>query len=585
MWEIPDKQCLRGELLGHLTHAAKTDDVQQLGPALQGAIERATELVFEDLMAYSLRDPASKGKAGLIFAAYASFKAVLCYRLAREVWQLDGTLGKVRELIAHKLSNHGKLLSGIEIHPGAKIGRRFVLDHGFGTVIGETCEFGDDCYILSGVILGATGIAGNATGKRHPRLGSRVEVGSGARILGPVVIGDDVFISPSCIITQDVPAGVKVLVVNQVQVQKKAIGASYGGFLSAFALGQRLHLVGELADPGEVFILDADHQRLTCIAMECTACDVNHMQYRMRRIGTPPAMPRFPLNVRIVSPKQDLTVFNPAGLSTLVRSLLQSASATLPSPRQIGPTMQTQALFDEAPYERAFDARVIAVSEQGVAFDRTLFYPTGGGQPGDTGHLTLADGTRIAVLGAQRDAMERALIWHQIDADSAGRIQSGVILQGDIDWARRYAHMRMHTCLHLLCSVLDAPVTGCGIGHKKGRLDFDIPEMLLDKAMITHALNGLIRSGREVKTQVMEAADYAAALTSKRMASVAPSVMQGMVRVIGIPGIDRQPCGGTHVRSVEEIGEVVCDKIEKKSQRNRRVTIRFVQEPAAHPPS
>lgn len=329
MWKLPDNSRIRDELLGRFNQAVKADEMQQLGQALHGAIERAAELVSEDLAAYAQRDPASKGKAELILETYASFKAVLLYRLAHEVWKLDITYGKARELIAHKLSNSGKLLSGIDIHPAAQIGRRIVLDHGFGTVVGETCEFGDDCYILSGVILGAAGIAGNAAGKRHPRLGSRVEVGSGARIFGPVVIGDDVFISPSCVITQDVPAGVKVRVVNQVQVQKKAIGPGLGGFLSAFALHQRLHLVGDLADAEDVFLLDADHQRLSCLAMDCTTRDVNHVQYRMRRIGASPAMPCFPLNVRITSPNQDLTVFDPPGLNTLVRNLLQPALVTL----------------------------------------------------------------------------------------------------------------------------------------------------------------------------------------------------------------------------------------------------------------
>lgn len=239
--------------------------------------------------------------------------------------------------------------------------------------------------------------------------------------------------------------------------------------------------------------------------------------------------------------------------------------------------MKTLALFDEAPYDRAFEARVIAVSEHGVALDRSLFFPTGGGQPCDTGHFCLPNGTRIPVLGAQRDANERAVIWHQIDAGLMALVSKDTCLQGDIDWQRRYAHMKMHTCLHLLCSVLDAPVTGCGIGSEKGRLDFDIPAMLLDKVAITESLNSMIRAGREVVTQMMDASDYAAALALTRTASVALPVMQGRVRLIDIPGIDRQPCGGTHVRSIEEIGEVICDKIEKKSQHNRRVTIRFAQ--------
>lgn len=245
--------------------------------------------------------------------------------------------------------------------------------------------------------------------------------------------------------------------------------------------------------------------------------------------------------------------------------------------------MKTQALFDKAPYERTFDARVIAVSGQGVALDRTLFYPTGGGQPGDIGDLILADGTRVMVLGTQRDGMNRSLIWHQLNPESVACIQNDMTLEGEIDWARRYAHMKMHTCLHLLCSILDAPVTGCGISHEKGRLDFDIPEMILDKATITQALNGLIRSAREVITQMIDASDYAVAMAIARTPAVAPPVLQGMIRVIEIPDVDRQPCGGTHVRNLGEIGEVICEKIEKKSQHNRRVTIRFVQESVIQP--
>lgn len=325
MWALPDLQRIRNDLLGHLAETGTADDQRQLGRALTGAIELAAEHIAEDLAAYALRDPASLGKAGLIFETYASFKAVICYRLAHAVWQLDTSLGPVRERLAHRLSNHGKLLSGIEIHPAAQIGRRFVLDHGFGTVVGETCEFGDDCYILSGVILGAAGIAGNAVGKRHPRLGSRVEVGSGARIFGPVVIGDDVFISPSCVITQDVPAGVKVRVVNQVQVHKYLTGTGPCGFLSAFVLRERLHVVGELGEAGDVFLLDADHREVRCLAVECISRAVDHLQYRLRGISPAADMPRFPLHVRIATPHQDLTVLDPSGLGSLVRNLLQPA--------------------------------------------------------------------------------------------------------------------------------------------------------------------------------------------------------------------------------------------------------------------
>jgi serine O-acetyltransferase len=277
MWTLPDSSRIRDELLGRFSEAAKAGEMQQLCQTLRGVIERAAELVSEDLVACALCDQASKSKAELIFETHASFKAVLLYCFAHEVRKFDRTFGQSRELIAHKLSNNGKLLSGIDIYPAARIGRRIVLDHGFGTVVGETCGFGDDCYILSGVILGATGIAGNATDKRHPRRGNRVEVGSGARIFGPVAIGDDVFISPSCVITQDVPGGTAVRVINQVQVQKKEVRSGFGGFLRAFARQKRLHLVGDLADVVDAFVLDAGHQRLSCLEMDCATHDVNHV--------------------------------------------------------------------------------------------------------------------------------------------------------------------------------------------------------------------------------------------------------------------------------------------------------------------
>jgi serine O-acetyltransferase len=127
---------------------------RHLGAALAGCLDRAVGLLREDLHAYASRDPASHGNPDLILETYATFQAVICYRLAQQLWRLIPEFGPVCEWVAQRLSNRGKVLSGAEIHPAASIGRRFVLDHGFGTVIGETCEIGDDCYILSGVTLG-----------------------------------------------------------------------------------------------------------------------------------------------------------------------------------------------------------------------------------------------------------------------------------------------------------------------------------------------------------------------------------------------------------------------------------------------
>jgi alanyl-tRNA synthetase/misacylated tRNA(Ala) deacylase len=132
----------------------------------------------------------------------------------------------------------------------------------------------------------------------------------------------------------------------------------------------------------------------------------------------------------------------------------------------------------------------------------------------------------------------------------------------------------MHTCLHLLCALIDAPVTGCSIAADKGRLDFDLPESTLDKEQLTAQLNELIGAALEVRVQELPASEYNRLLELCRT-RIPPPANQGMVRVIDIPGVDLQPCGGTHVRNTAEVGAVVCDKIEKKSRHNRRVTLRF----------
>src|SRR5690606_2813816 len=139
-----------------------------------------------------------------------------------------------------------------------------------------------------------------------------------------------------------------------------------------------------------------------------------------------------------------------------------------------GAVATTLPLFDDFPYQTTFTAMVVGLGEMGVALDQTLFYPTGGGQPGDVGNFILPDGSCVMVTGTLRDPVERSVIWHQVEGGLEA-FSEGLSVQGCIDWDRRYQHMKMHTCLHLLCSIVDAPVTGCSIGHEKGRLDFDLP--------------------------------------------------------------------------------------------------------------
>lgn len=177
-------------------------------------------MLCADAAAFASKDPAAGGDPVSIVRSYTSFKAVLHYRISNALLLAsNGGQFQAHEFV-QLISARGKLLSGAELNPSAVIGERFVMDHGYGTVIGETCTIGDDCYILGGVTLGALGIAGNPTGPRHPRIGNRVQIGAFARIFGSICIGDDTFIGPHCIVTDDVPSGMSVLVRTAQQISR-----------------------------------------------------------------------------------------------------------------------------------------------------------------------------------------------------------------------------------------------------------------------------------------------------------------------------------------------------------------------------
>jgi serine O-acetyltransferase len=186
--------------------------------------DRVGRYCEDDLMAFAKKDPAAQGRASDIAFGYGSYKAVLHYRIAHMLLDKIKTEGDPRrelESASMLVSSRGKFVSGAEIHARSKIGQRFVLDHGYGTVIGDTTEIGDDCYVLGGVVLGATGISGNPEGKRHPTIGNRVEIGAFARIFGNVLIGDDVFIAPHCVIKNDIAAGSVVTLRTELQVTQR----------------------------------------------------------------------------------------------------------------------------------------------------------------------------------------------------------------------------------------------------------------------------------------------------------------------------------------------------------------------------
>lgn len=187
------------------------------------AIQNIAPRVLDDLLSFSKRDPASRSDPLTILKTYTSFSETLHYRIANWIYTKRHKFPSLisDEHLEAKVSRRGKLLSGAEIHFRSRIGDRFILDHGFGTVIGETSIIGDDCYILGGVTLGARGISGNPDTARHPELGNRVEIGAFTAILGKIRIGDDVFIGPNCIITRSIPDGSSVKLTSNLNITLK----------------------------------------------------------------------------------------------------------------------------------------------------------------------------------------------------------------------------------------------------------------------------------------------------------------------------------------------------------------------------
>lgn len=233
----------------------------------------------------------------------------------------------------------------------------------------------------------------------------------------------------------------------------------------------------------------------------------------------------------------------------------------------------TALLFRDDAYARSCEARVTDAGPGAIRLDQTVFYPSGGGQPGDRGVLTLADGTRIDVLNTIKGEAEDDVV--HVVAEDAPLPAPGTPVVAEIDWERRYRHMRMHTCLHLLCAVVDAPVTGGQLSEDKGRLDFDLQDTTLDKSEIEERLNALIARDLPGAPRWITDEELAANPELVRTMLVKPPTGQGRVRLMEVEGVDLQPCGGTHVRATGEIGAVTVRKIESKGKRNRRVSIAF----------
>lgn len=235
----------------------------------------------------------------------------------------------------------------------------------------------------------------------------------------------------------------------------------------------------------------------------------------------------------------------------------------------------TDFLFRDDAYLQSTPARVSVVNELGgIVLDRTVFYATSGGQPGDSGFLVRADGSRIRIDTAIHPDGDKTSIVH-VPADGSVLPEPGENLTAVIDWDRRHRLMRMHTALHLLSVVFPFPVTGGSIGEDKGRLDFDMPEVPEDLAALEAQLNAMVEADHPVSNEWITDAEMEAKADLIKTMKVKPPTGQGRVRLVRIGDIDLQPCGGTHVASTAEIGRLALGKIEKKGKQNRRVSLLF----------
>ena len=229
----------------------------------------------------------------------------------------------------------------------------------------------------------------------------------------------------------------------------------------------------------------------------------------------------------------------------------------------------TVELFRDDPYTKELDVIVSEVIPEGLIFDKTIFYPEGGGQPGDEGFVT-SDKNKTRVLGTKY--INQKLV-HLVEETQDFKKNDKLKLE--LDWSRRYSHMQVHTCLHLLCSIIPYPVTGGSIGDGRGRLDFDL-ETKPNKEDVLNSLNKLISDDHTISISSITDDELDQNPDLVRTMSVKPPRGSGTIRMIKIgEDIDFQPCGGTHVKKTSEIKLVKSVKIENKGKMNKRIIVNF----------
>lgn len=244
---------------------------------------------------------------------------------------------------------------------------------------------------------------------------------------------------------------------------------------------------------------------------------------------------------------------------------------------------ETEALFREDSYLSVAEGTVLAITETGgIILDRTNFYATSGGQPGDTGFFERADGSRIGIAATVTGETKNEIV--HVPAEGQAVLEIGEKLALHIDWPRRYKLMRMHTACHLLSVACPFPITGAAVGEEESRVDFDLPDASYTKEMVTEKLMELVQANSAIVTRWISDEEFLANPDIVKSKNVRPPVGSGRIRlvVIGENGsVDSQPCGGTHVSETQEVGEIHIGKIEKKGKENRRFRIRFGSMPQA----
>lgn len=245
--------------------------------------------------------------------------------------------------------------------------------------------------------------------------------------------------------------------------------------------------------------------------------------------------------------------------------------------------MPTEALFRDEQYLKATDAVVVGINDRGgLILDRTIFYATSGGQPGDTGRMLREDGSHIAIATTVTGETKDDII--HVPAEGAALPDIGETLRLEIDWERRLRLMRMHTACHLLSVVCPFPITGAAVGEEESRVDLDVPDPSYTREMVTEKIMELVHGNHPIFTQWITDEELQAKPTLIKSKNVRPPIGTGRIRLVCIgerSSVDSQPCGGTHVANTLEVGEIHISKIEKKGRENRRFRLRFGPLPAS----